>query len=81
MVLEFCEENGFKKVGELPWGAPLFEGVFNDHKFTIAAYTEPSLYWELVNGLSRSWNIMSNGECLASLEDKESFIKREKDEF
>jgi hypothetical protein len=54
----------------------LYEGVFSGNSFTIAAYTEPSLYWELVNGLSRSWNIMSNGECLASLEDKNSFIER-----
>lgn len=74
LVLEFCEENGFKKVGELPWGAPLYEGYYHNHKFTIAGYTEPSLYWELTYRLSRSWNIMSNGECLASLEDKESFI-------
>jgi len=76
IVLEFCEEHGFKKVAQLPWGAPLFQGVFNGNSFTIAGYTEPSLYWELVNGLSRSWNIMSNGECLASLEDKHSFIER-----
>jgi len=77
IVLEFCEEHGFKKVAQLPWGAPLFQGVFNGNSFTIAGYTEPSLYWELVNELSRSWNIMSNGECLASLEDKHSFIKRD----
>lgn len=76
LVLEFCQEHGFEKVGELPWGAPLYKGLFNGNSFTIAVYTEPSLYWELVNGLSRSWNIMSNGECLASLEDKNSFIER-----
>ena len=76
LVLEFCQEHGFKKIGELPWGVPLYEGVFSGNSFTIAVYTEPSLYWELVNGLSRSWNIMSNGECLASLEDKNSFIER-----
>ena len=81
LVLEFCLENGFTKVGELPWGAPLYEGVYNGNHFSIAAYTEPSLYWELVNGLSRSWNIMSNGECLASLEDKQSFIEKDRDEF
>ena len=76
LVLEFCEEHGFKKVQELPWGAPLYEGIFAGNRFTIAVYTEPSLYWELVNGLSRSWNIMSNGDCLASLEDKNSFIEQ-----
>jgi len=80
LVLEFCEEHGFRKVGQLPWGAPLYEGVFNGNKFSIAVYTEPSLYWELSNGLSRSWNIMSNGDCLASLEDKQSLIGRD-DEF
>lgn len=81
LVLEFCEEHGFELIDKLPWGAPLYQGVFNGHKFTIAAYTEPSLFWELSHELSRSWNIMSNGECLASLEDKQSFIKRETDEF
>ncbi|CAA6821525.1 MAG: Radical SAM protein [uncultured Sulfurovum sp.] len=75
LVLEFCHEHGFKKVSELPWGAPVYEGKFNGNYFSIAAYTEPSLYWELVNGLSRSWNLMSNGDCLASLEDKHSFVE------
>jgi pyruvate-formate lyase-activating enzyme len=74
LVLAFCEEHGFKKVSELPWGAPVYEGNYNGNFFSIAAYTEPSLYWELSNKLSRSWNIMSNGECLASLEDKQSLI-------
>lgn len=80
LVLAFCEEHGFEKVAELPWGAPIYEGHFQGNFFRIAAYTEPSLYWELSQGLCRSWNLMSNGECLASLEDKYSVIDLYNDE-
>ena len=77
LVIDFCEQNGFKQVATLPWGSPLYEGYFEGNFFSIACYTEPSLHWELLHKLSRSWNIMSNGECLASLEDKSSFIEKE----
>ena len=40
----------------------------------MAAYTEPSVMWERENGLLRSWNMMSDGSVLASLEDAESVI-------
>ena len=40
----------------------------------VAAYTEPSLFWERSHGVARSWNLMSDGRCLASLEDRASEI-------
>ena len=76
LVLEFCESNGFVKIGELPWGAPIYQGVYGntDRVIKIAAYTEPSVFWERTNGLCRSWNYMANGDVLASLEDKDSQV-------
>lgn len=76
LVLDFCESNGFMKTDELPWGAPIYEGVFGDSatSLKIAAYTEPSVFWERSHGLCRSWNYMANGEVLASLEDKDSQV-------
>ena len=74
LVLEFCQRNGFKKTAELPWGAPIFEGEFAGGPVKIAAYTEPSVYWERSQGVCRSWNYMTNGDVLASLEDKNSQV-------
>ena len=75
LILDFFKDMNFKLLHTLPWGAPVYTGIFNGFVFKIAAYTEPSLYWEITNNISRSWNIMSNGECFASLEDKNSIIK------
>jgi hypothetical protein len=72
LVPQFFEDAGFKVVHRLPWGAPVYEGMWNGKKLTVAAYTEPSLYWERVNGVARSWNIMASGQCLVSLEDLQS---------
>ena len=69
LVLDFCEEHGFKKVSELPWGAPIYEGNWRGRRVKIAAYTEPSVFWERVNGVCRSWNLMADSECLVTLED------------
>jgi organic radical activating enzyme len=76
LVIDFCEceSNGFERVGELPWGAPLYQGVYNGRTIKVAAYTEPSVFWERAHGLCRSWNYMANGEVLASLEDKNSQV-------
>lgn len=74
IVIDFLILNNFKIVDILPWGSPIYSGYYNGNFFRIAAYTEPSTYWELSNKISRSWNIMSNGDCLASLEDKDSKI-------
>jgi hypothetical protein len=43
----------------------------------IAAYTEPSLFWERTQGIARSWNVMADGRCHVSLEDRASEIKLE----
>jgi len=72
VVMEFVKQYDFVLETKLPWGAPIFQGKWNSQQLKIAAYTEPSLFWELSNGIARSWNIMSDGRCLASLEDQAS---------
>ncbi len=64
----------WKIKGRLPWGAPIYELDINNRKLTVAAYTEPSVSWELENKLCRSWNLMSDMKCFASLETKNSEI-------
>jgi molybdenum cofactor biosynthesis enzyme MoaA len=71
-VLRFAAEYGFVERSRLPWGAPVFEGVWRGELIRIAAYTEPSLFWERTHGVARSWNLMADGRCLASLEDRAS---------
>lgn len=75
LVLEFATRNGFTETGRLPWGAPVFSGEWRGHKMQFVAYTEPSLLWERVNGIARSWNMMADGRCLVSLEDRGSEIR------
>jgi organic radical activating enzyme len=74
LVLLFVELHGFQEVERLPWGSPVFAGQWKGHPIQIAAYTEPSLLWERVQGIARSWNLMSDGRCLASLEDRASEV-------
>jgi hypothetical protein len=74
LVLDFARDVGWELVEKLPWGAPIFEGLWRGQRMRVAAYTEPSLFWELTNGLCRSWNLMSDGRCLASLEDRKSEV-------
>ena len=74
MVVSFCEKNGFQKISELPWGSPVYRANWNGKQIDIACYTEPSLYWEKINKLARSWNVMSDGTCYASLEDTNSIV-------
>lgn len=74
MVTSFAQEHGFTKSASLPWGAPIFEGTWRGKRLRVAAYTEPSLFWERSHGVARSWNIMSDGRCLVSLEDLASEI-------
>ena len=74
LVLEFAARNGLLEVARLPWGAPVFRGTFNGKTISIAAYTEPSLFWERTHAIARSWNLMADGRCLASLEDRQSEI-------
>lgn len=76
MVTEFADNAGFEMVSRLPWGAPVYAGTWRGKPLTIAAYTEPSLYWERANGVARSWNILANGQCLVSLEDLQSGLNK-----
>ena len=74
LVLDFTSKYGFIEVARLPWGAPVFRGEWRGAPMQIAAYTEPSLLWERTHGIARSWNLMADGRCLVSLEDRNSEI-------
>ena len=74
IVIDLAGEAGWSIVQELPWGAPIFEGHWRGRRIRVAAYTEPSVFWELSNGTCRSWNLMADGRCLASLEDRNSGV-------
>ena len=78
IVVRFAETHNFTEVSRLPWGSPVYAGEWHGRRMMIAAYTEPSLYWERTHGVARSWNQMANGECLASLEDRASLVSPEK---
>lgn len=72
VVHDWASGASAKQVFALPWGAPVFE----HEGLRVAAYTEPSLFWERTHGVARSWNVMADGRCLASLEDKRSEVSR-----
>jgi molybdenum cofactor biosynthesis enzyme MoaA len=74
MVVDLALDSGWELAHRLPWGAPIFEGLWRGQRVRVAAYTEPSLFWELTNGICRSWNLMADGRCLASLEDRQSEV-------
>ena len=74
MLVEALRATGFEPISELPWGSPVFAGERQGTRLTVAAYTEPSVGWERVNGVARSWNMLADGRVLASLEDLTSEI-------
>ncbi|MBR7825815.1 radical SAM protein [Actinospica sp. MGRD01-02] len=74
VVTRFAEQHGFELASRLPWGAPVYRGDWDGRPMRIAAYTEPSLLWERTNAIARSWNVMADGRCYASLEDRASEI-------
>ncbi len=74
LVHDWAAANGLAEVSRLPWGAPIYGGRVGGQPIRVAAYTEPSLFWERSNGVARSWNVMSDGRCLASLEDRASVV-------
>jgi molybdenum cofactor biosynthesis enzyme MoaA len=78
LITDFAERQGFVVESRLPWGAPVYAGNWRGKPLRIAAYTEPSLFWERTHGIARSWNIMADGRCNVSLEDRASEIKLEK---
>jgi organic radical activating enzyme len=75
IVRDAAAARGLREVDRLPWGAPIFAGEWNGRPLRIAAYTEPSLLWERSEGIARSWNLMADGRCLASLEDRASELQ------
>lgn len=77
LVTRFAESEGFVEESRLPWGAPVYGGQWIGKALRIAAYTEPSLFWERTQGIARSWNVMADGKCHVSLEDRASEIKLE----
>lgn len=77
LAIDALLELGFERSAELPWGAPLFSGAVDGVAMSVAAYTEPSVGWELANKRCRSWNMTADGRCLASLEDPESALNLE----
>ncbi|GAA1228924.1 hypothetical protein GCM10009665_19230 [Kitasatospora nipponensis] len=72
VVTRFAEQHGFEVASRLPWGAPVYHGSWDGRPMRIAAYTEPSLLWERTRGIARSWNVLADGRCYASLEDRAS---------
>jgi molybdenum cofactor biosynthesis enzyme MoaA len=77
LVTRFAERKGFVVESSLPWGAPVYRGRWLGQPLRIAAYTEPSLLWERTQGIARSWNVMADGRCHVSLEDRASEIRLE----
>lgn len=73
-VVTHLEHRGSKTVARLPWGSPVFETAANDRMLRIAAYTEPSVGWERWHRIARSWNLVADGRCFASLEDADSEV-------
>ncbi len=73
-VIEALAELGFVERSRLPWGSPVFVGEVSGRPLEVAAYTEPSVGWERTHGLVRSWNLLADGRCLASLEDPDSAL-------
>jgi molybdenum cofactor biosynthesis enzyme MoaA len=77
VVTRFAERESFSVESRLPWGAPVYRRQWLGKPLRIAAYTEPSLFWERTHGIARSWNVMADGRCHVSLEDRASEIKLE----
>ena len=75
LVTSWLEREGFGRVADLPWGSPVYEGRVAGALMRVAAYTEPSLFWERAHGLARSWNVLADGTTYASLEDRASRIE------
>ncbi len=75
LATDWLLAQGWERVAELPWGSPVYEGVVRGRRVRVATYTEPSLLWERTHGLARSWNVLADGACYASLEDRQSRLE------
>ena len=74
MLTKHIEQQGWTKLFTLPWGSQVYRVIKGNKSIQVALYTEPSISWELENKLCRSWNLMSDGRCYASLETMDSQI-------
>ena len=74
LLVNYAVEQGWSRLTTLPWGSPVYVAKTNAGDVQVAAYTEPSLSWELENKLCRSWNLMADGRCYSSLETRESEV-------
>ena len=74
LATAFFSRRGWRQVAQLPWGAPIHAGTIDGLPLRVAAYTEPSLFWERTAGVARSWNVLADGACYASLEDRASRV-------
>jgi len=72
LITEYAKQQNWRLLFKLPWGSPVYEITKGNQTMTIAAYTEPSVSWELANKTCRSWNLLADGRCYASLETTES---------
>ncbi|MDY7227225.1 radical SAM protein [Hyalangium rubrum] len=75
LATDWLEAQGWARVAALPWGSPVYEGEVGGRWMRVATYTEPSLFWERTQGLARSWNVLADGACYASLEDRHSRLE------
>ncbi|MFL5349537.1 MAG: radical SAM protein [Hyalangium sp.] len=75
LATDWLQAQGWTRVAELPWGSPVYAGEVRGRRMRVAAYTEPSLFWERTHGLARSWNVLADGACYASLEDRHSRLE------
>lgn len=73
LLNDFLMKNS-KLINKLPWGSPVYRYEKNNNFIDIAVYTEPSVGWEKLNGIARSWNLMNDEKCYSSLEDINSEI-------
>lgn len=75
LVTDFLRARGAEKISELPWGSPVYRVRWMGRDLTVAAYTEPSAFWERKYGVCRSWNLMADGTCYANLETARSRVE------
>jgi hypothetical protein len=75
LATDWLQEQRWTRVDALPWGSPVYEGEVRGRRMRVVAYTEPSLFWERAHGLARSWNVLADGACYASLEDRHSRLE------
>lgn len=73
-VLNFAKFHDLVELKSLPWGSPIYQLNKDEKIIQFAAYTEPSLGWEISNGVARSWNYLTDKKCYTSLEDSNSSI-------